>query len=356
MKTQPRLVHEAEVQRQHARLRIPIVVEFGNTKTRALDWSHGGFSVMARSRPSIAKTRMAMSLRFDLDGFVLTLAMTAEMRRVTPIEEGAFQIGFEFVDVNAQQASALRYLYDAYLSGEIVQAGDILAIVGRENAAKERRNDVAALTEETNPWTTKRIATVLSMAAVVLVVCSYAARAVYDQLFTLYATSAEVTSEMVHLRAPINGVMSSYEVAPGQSIDVGQTIAVLSQVNGSTTELLSPCDCWVQDLKAVDRAYVGQGDPLVSLVKRDAAIVVEATFPAETVNSLEGGEEASVRVVGTGETVSGEPQSSRFEQSTGALVVTIDPDQPFTLRDIGQPADVSLDTFALGSSTFLFGN
>ena len=41
----PQIVHEAEIHRQHVRLRIPIAVEIDGTRYRVDDWSMGGFGV-----------------------------------------------------------------------------------------------------------------------------------------------------------------------------------------------------------------------------------------------------------------------------------------------------------------------
>ena len=41
----PQIVHEAEIHRQHVRLRIPIAVEIDGTRYGVDDWSMGGFGV-----------------------------------------------------------------------------------------------------------------------------------------------------------------------------------------------------------------------------------------------------------------------------------------------------------------------
>ena len=41
----PQIVHEAEIHRQHVRLRIPIAVEVDGTRFTVDDWSMGGFGV-----------------------------------------------------------------------------------------------------------------------------------------------------------------------------------------------------------------------------------------------------------------------------------------------------------------------
>ena len=56
----PQVVHEAEIHRQHVRLRIPIAVEIDGTRYSVDDWSMGGFGVAINREQTAGLTGMTI--------------------------------------------------------------------------------------------------------------------------------------------------------------------------------------------------------------------------------------------------------------------------------------------------------
>ena len=63
----PQIVHEAEVHRQHVRLRIPIAVEIDGTRYSVDDWSMGGFGVASPITSRRDGERFTSRLIFPFD-------------------------------------------------------------------------------------------------------------------------------------------------------------------------------------------------------------------------------------------------------------------------------------------------
>jgi hypothetical protein len=129
---QPQVVHEAEVHRQHIRLKIPISVEIDGTAFTVDDWSMGGFGIMSEMTSRQPGERFAVKLMFPFEDFDVTLRLDCQM---VYILEDNTRFGCRFLGLSQGQLALFRYLVDAYLSGEIVSGGDILAIAGRDNTA-----------------------------------------------------------------------------------------------------------------------------------------------------------------------------------------------------------------------------
>ena len=132
---QPQVVHEAEVHRQHVRLKIPINVEIDGSAFTVDDWSMGGFGIFSEMTSRQPGERFPVKLIFPFEDFEVTLRLDCQM--VYILEEST-RFGCRFLGLSQGQLALFRYLVDAYLSGEIVSGGDILAIAGRENSAAVR--------------------------------------------------------------------------------------------------------------------------------------------------------------------------------------------------------------------------
>ena len=65
----PQIVHEAEIHRQHVRLRIPIGVEIDGTRFGVDDWSMGGLGVASPISSRQPGERFAVRLIFPFEDF-----------------------------------------------------------------------------------------------------------------------------------------------------------------------------------------------------------------------------------------------------------------------------------------------
>ena len=81
---QPQIVHEAEVHRQHVRLRIPIAIEIDGTRYGVDDWSMGG---VGRGRAITSRQpgeRFPARLIFPFEDFEIALRLDCQMVYVSP--------------------------------------------------------------------------------------------------------------------------------------------------------------------------------------------------------------------------------------------------------------------------------
>ena len=81
---QTQIVHEAEVHRQHVRLRIPIAIEIDGTRYVVDDWSMGGVGVASLITSRQPGERFPARLIFPLEDFEIALRLDCQMVYVEP--------------------------------------------------------------------------------------------------------------------------------------------------------------------------------------------------------------------------------------------------------------------------------
>src|SRR5688500_17455901 len=106
------LVHEAEAQRQYARVKIPatLKVNFPEAEARLyrlVDISAGGFCVTATDSEFMQGVIYPGQIVFSVDGFKFTLDAKFQARSINPVSK---RVGCEFQELDPKQMAALRYL------------------------------------------------------------------------------------------------------------------------------------------------------------------------------------------------------------------------------------------------------
>ena len=129
------VAHEAEVQRQHTRYRIPLRCELRGACFEVQDWSIGGLSL--KDPPADLKIghQESLKLSFPFTDYAIGISVDAEPRYIDGANKRA---GLKFVNVTRRQVDVLRFMIDAYLSGEVVEAKDLIEVSARRNEARAR--------------------------------------------------------------------------------------------------------------------------------------------------------------------------------------------------------------------------
>lgn len=349
MTFQTAIVHEAEVQRQHARLRVPLRVDIASQSFDAFDWSVGGFSLDTASTLGLDDQTLDVTLHIQFNEFAILQPMRAQVRHETPTTTGQIRTGFEFVDVTRDQTSTLRYVSGAILSGELVHSGDLFAVVNRDNSAKARKKEPPAPTVAER-FSFGRIMTFATAAVFVLGVVGLVASMIYERTFLISATVAEVTVPAIDVRAPQDGVLVFAASLGDGPLTSGSPMLGIQQPDGTVRYMDSPCDCSVVQSTAELGIFVRAGEPLMRIVGADQPVQVRAFFDPEAAKSLNGSERAQLRFLGTTETVTGSIESVHLDQATGQVAVVISPEESLPISRVGAAADVVLSRASLFST------
>lgn len=359
------VVHEAEAQRQHARLKLPAKVRFLNADGKAmelplLDLSAGGFSLEAKNGQLVEGKHYKGKLLFEVDGIGFSMAINFQVRS---LDEN--RAGCEFHNLRQREISALRHIISSFMSGELINVGDLLNTLQRENFTKARgrkQDDTGGLFSRIKAITVSLLVFLVGVAA-----CSYVLYQLYDIYFITHADSAQVVTAGQEVSMPREGTLQSL-VEVGAVVSKGAPIASFSASmldalknvlpeSEMTTEnlerlfskniqgtLTSPCECRVVAQLVGDGQLASKGAAVFILAPLDSVASVEARFPYRAFDELQPGTEVTFLVGGEHTPRSGVISSMALQDGGLAsdIRVMITPKLPLDIALSKRPVDVRI--------------
>lgn len=345
---QPQIVHEAEIHRQHVRLKIPVTVEIDGSRFLADDWSMGGFGVQGQLTSKQVGEHLQARLIFPFEEFELSLRLECQL--VYALEDGS-RYGCRFTSMSAGQVLLFRYVIDAYLSGEILSAGDVLALAGRESTAASRRGDDDPLAlEDRQGRLARRWLGYGLMGAAAAGLAFLVWHGVEERWLSARAETAVIEAPLYRPRAPAAGIL---EAAPPKDIfEPGDAIGFITSADGTKVPLASPCECVLLDWRFGRGQYVLPGEPLALLVDASQPLAVRAEVAPRMAGRLTSGSLAEIVLPG-GEVVPGQVERLDFTDrltalaagheeraATDAVDVVVRPDRPIDFDALGAVVEV----------------
>ncbi len=362
------LVHEAEAQRQYARVKIPatLKVNFPEAEARLyrlLDISAGGFCVTGADSEFTQGAIYPGQIVFSVDGFRFMLDAKFQVRNINPVSR---RIGCEFQELDTRQTAALRYLITSFLGGELTSTGDMLNTLARQNFTKSRQE----LEAERKAAGSGRFRAFLLSTLVFLIglaAAGYVGVQLYEIFFVTASRSASLTTLRHEVVMPRAGDFSSL-VEQGQRVEKGQPIAnfrapvveymdrnlsaVMSaqQIQALAAQytsgtLTSPCDCVVAELTVGEKQYVSRGTRVFGLVEEGGDPFVLAFFEFSAAENLKPGDQVVVEVMGEARRIPGTVNAVRVAdpetRGEERLEVVVHLDEALAADYIDRPLRVS---------------
>jgi alginate biosynthesis protein Alg44 len=296
------VVHEAEAQRQHARLKLPAKVRFLNAQGKAtelplLDLSAGGFSLEANKGVLVEGKHYNGKLLFEIDGIGFSMKINFQVRSL-----GENRVGCEFHNLRPREISALRHILSGFMSGELINVGDLLNTLQRENFTKARShtNEGGSLFSRIKAVSISLLVFLIGVAA-----CSYVLYQLYDIYFITHADSAQVSTLGEPVSMPREGTLQSL-------VSIG--------------------------------AVVSKGTAVFTLTPLDSVASVEARFPYRAFDELQPGTEVTFLVGGEHTPRSGTISSMVLQDGGLAsdIRVIITPTEPLDIALSKRPVDVRI--------------
>jgi mannuronan synthase len=346
-----KITHEAEVQRQHPRYRIPIRCIYNGTQISVVDVSVGGIGLRISSLDVKPGRVLDLILVFPFSGYELSLPINAEVRYVA---EDHSRIGLRFVDVSPRQHNLLRFILDAYLAGEIVDAGDILDVSSRRNEGKTREVPQRPQPQGLRAQLThhgRSAAGYVGIGAATMLLVGFIGMGVFERMYIIPAQSAQITADLVTVPAPSNGQATF--IAAGNEVKAGEPLLTIQGPQGNSIVIDSPCDCVVQTRYSRTANFVREGAPILALREKTSMPYVTASVPHDQLLRFYRGASAVIEYAdGTRvreDQIERLPSLVSESASTGPFLVKLAPGRELEMSTIGQPVSVVFDTFS-GSS------
>ncbi len=346
-----KLVHESDTQRQHVRVHLPAKVEIGDRTHKSKEWSNGGISIVADEKDlsSYQKNIIYKAIiTFDLEEFDISIPMELEVRN---IDSKNNRIGFRFVEMTERQISVMQQLVSAYVTGEIVGAGDIINVVGRSNFSRERKipsADAGLSNLQKGRRKFAKILRVFVLLSFSLSLFAYIIFGIYERLYIVSASSAFVTSESIAVKSTGTGNIFYKFNELGNEIKKGEPLFSISRADGSLISIDSPCDCVLMENLYSDNAMVRKGQAVTSLSALDSLAFVEAAVDFDQSVKLAKGQKVHLNFFGDDLYIIGTIVSIKAGAIHGsASIVKISPDEKISSALKGRPVNVTVDTLGL---------
>ncbi len=360
------VVHEAEAQRQYARLKLPAKIRYRTPQgqeleAQLLDLSVGGFGFQPGNTLLSEGQRFHGKLMFEVEGIGFAMDVQFQVRSLVDGKRA----GCEFHELRPREIAALRYLISSFLSGELVNVGDLISTLQRENFTKPRKgkgDDKMSLAARV-----KALGLSLSIFLVGVAASSYVLYQLYDVYFITHADSAQVSVPVQQVSMPREGTVQSLvkvgdTVAKGapvgtfssSALDVLKNVLKPEEMAPDNLQrlfdksfqgtLTSPCDCRVVAQLVGDGQVAAKGAAVFMMAPVDAVATVEARFPYRAFDELQPGSPVNFLVAGESEPRRG--RISTLALQDGGLAsdirVAIQPDQPLATELAKRPVDVRI--------------
>ncbi|WGF86408.1 HlyD family efflux transporter periplasmic adaptor subunit [Marinivivus vitaminiproducens] len=327
--------------RQHVRLKIPILVEMDGVRYQVDDWSMGGFGIESELTSRAPGEKFVARLTFPFDSFDIAMVLDCQL---VYILDQPMRFGCRFVSLNMEQVSLFRYLVDAYLSGEVISAGDVLQVRSRDNRAQARQTTVfnPFEHEEKLGQRMRRYAGYGALGVLGLCLVGLIAWNTRDRFLSQTVATGRVTATSFVLRAPQGGV--TQRLTSEQRVTPGEPVAEIVAGTANSSVLISPCDCFVHEWDKPEGAYAQAGEAVTTLIAADAPLEVEAQLTVGQTERLRADQSATISFIGRDETLSAtiasiETQSSLARplnaEGDDATRVVLQPSRPLAFDDLG---------------------
>ena len=266
------------------------------------------------------------------------------------------RFGGHFLALSQGQLSLFRYIVDAYLSGEIVSGGDVLAVARRDNSADGRSHSPAFnpfLAEESVGQRWRRYAGYALVLAIGVGLAAFVGMGVQERFLTVASDTAVIEAPLYRLKAPTGGTLGS-AVQPDAILHPGDPVARITPNGGQPVTVVEPVrvlgprvDGRPGPVRPGGRSgrHPGRGRPAAG--RAGAGAVGQA-------KNLKVGEVAETTVPGRPEPYRGQIDSIDFKVPLSgrrpddqllpadrrSAVVIVRPDTPFDFTDLGSLVSV----------------
>jgi alginate biosynthesis protein Alg44 len=303
-----KVVHEAEAQRQHVRIRLPGRVKVKDREGRVQDFdlidiSAGGLAMETGAVTlDMRRTHRAeLVLRYDTFTYTVNISFQA-----LAVRDGRTACVFQ--DIGPREADALRAIISSFLAGDVLALNEILHIVQRDNSAIARRSVSTELT------TGVRAVAALGTVAVLLLglfAFTYVFSQVYQLLFVTKSMAAVVTADTIMVRMPEDGIFQSLIRSSQHKLKKGQPLGTFTEIlpppppgvsirKPRQVTIMSPCNCDLMALPMGEAGVLQKGDALFQLRPVNARRWVAATLEPAAAHDLAPGDEVRVAVKALG--------------------------------------------------------
>ncbi len=301
---QSSMVHEAEAQRQHVRVTLPSHLVIGNHQFHVSDWSVYGLAFMlneAQQKSFQFKSgeKYKAQMSFPMEGYEVTLAIAI---RVVYFEKETQRVGVNYDDLSMAQLSLLQMLLSRYVSGELVSAGDMIAVASRDGSAQPRKeipDPMEGMDEkQKRRYGRKRLVKTAAVFALALGLLAYVCLSFYEMFFMVHTQHAQIVADKIILSAPKSGRIYYENFTPDTVVSPGAPLLTIISDTDTSFTVESPCECIVKERLQANNQWAVSGSAVLDMVNVQSTPYVEAYVSSDEALKLSKGMEVWISYPG----------------------------------------------------------
>lgn len=313
----------------HPLLDIPFHVEIDGRQYKGRDISLVRAGISGLIDPHMQGMERIAWVVFRFQGYTVGLSIEVRLDEVDAAKGTAMLV---FLEPMGEHLPQLRHLMNAYIAGDLVTLGNVLA-VRPPSGAKPKGAQAPGRG-------LRRFGGTLLLLALTVALIGLVASKVFERVFTYrLLTPAVVGFDGRTLAATATGQIDFLDPEAA----AGEVAYAIRSNTGQTLSVVLPCDCRVEVLGVEAGSTVFAGDPILRVSDPDAPLVLTGTVLPEEMLDLArasavdlrfaDGTEVAARLApgGLGSAAPGEPVPFRLV-----------PDQPLPEDRLGQLAEVTL--------------
>lgn len=357
------VTHESEISRQHARYKIPAKLVIGQHPYPVFNWSVSGMAVHLTNHIHITEEKHLKGRLVFRFGDIAT-ATSIELEEIYR-DENQKVVGYRYINLKRSQVSVLHHVINAYLSGEILDVGNVIEIIKRDAFTTENKDKkIAQIANGQNRFVfqVRRFFGTLALLAVLFGLLGFIGYNTYQRIFVIESIAASVNAPVVIIRSPVASYFEALPViSKGSELKKGELLATLRLINGGAANIESPCDCTIIATHVPYEIFVNEGEPLLTLLPtNNGDLFIEAKFDNNDIEKLALNQVAKIELVNgqqltgtvsrilSGETLTFKHSSQLKNVSTDPVSyvnVVITPDTKLDTDLLGSVATVTIDTY-----------
>lgn len=256
----------------HPLLDIPFHVEIDGRQYKGREISLVRATISGLIDPHMQGLERIAWVVFRFQGYTVGLSIEA---RFVEVDAAKGEATLLFLEPMGEHLPQLRHLMNAYISGDLVTLGNVLAVRPPTGA---KPKDAQAPARRM-----RRFGGTLLLLALTLALVGLVASKVFQRAFThRLATPAVVGFDGRTLAATATGQIDFIDPEAG----AGEVAFAIRSNTGQALSVVMPCDCRVETLGIAAGSTVFAGDPVLRVSDADAPLVLTGTVLPEEMLDL----------------------------------------------------------------------
>ncbi len=281
------IVHESEITRQHARYKIPAIMEIDGKEYKIDNWSLSGCAIIDLPEEYLNKKFAIGKMIFKFDDFETAIdGLNIEFLRNDKYEDKTI-MRCRFTDIKPYQTAILNQIITAYIEGDIITQDDILQVVKRQ-ITYPKKNPKSV--DKKKGWSI-----LIIIYFVIFLLVAFLLYVFYTRTFIVKSIIGYVDANVTVIRSPSPSYIEFLKpLHKNEELNVSNPLGAAKLIYGGNVILKNPVKGRIFNIYIHNGEFRNVGEPILSILPDKAGYTIMSHFLAEQAVKLKVGYIATV--------------------------------------------------------------